>query len=121
MTSLLTRRGLVAALLVFAAAATAPAARAQDKFIVMSSTTSTEQSGLFKHLLPIFKQATGLSPHQYILHRRIERAKELLSDHRRNLAGIALESGFGSQSHFGTIFRRLTGCTPKKFRQLAAA
>jgi tungstate transport system substrate-binding protein len=60
MTSLLSRRGLVAALLVFAAAATAPAARAQDKFIVMSSTTSTEQSGLFKHLLPIFKQATGI-------------------------------------------------------------
>jgi tungstate transport system substrate-binding protein len=60
MTSLSSRRGLVAALLVLAAAATLPLARAQDKFIVMSSTTSTEQSGLFKHLLPIFKQATGI-------------------------------------------------------------
>ena len=33
---------------------------AQDKFIVMASTTSTEQSGLFSHLLPAFKQATGI-------------------------------------------------------------
>ncbi|HNT38623.1 MAG TPA: extracellular solute-binding protein [Rubrivivax sp.] len=35
-------------------------ARAQDKFIVMASTTSTEQSGLFAHLLPAFKQASGI-------------------------------------------------------------
>ena len=35
-------------------------AQAQDKFIVMASTTSTEQSGLFKHLLPAFKQASGI-------------------------------------------------------------
>ena len=37
-----------------------PGALAQDKFIVMASTTSTEQSGLFSHLLPAFKQATGI-------------------------------------------------------------
>jgi tungstate transport system substrate-binding protein len=36
------------------------AANAQDKFIVMASTTSTDQSGLFAHLLPAFKQATGI-------------------------------------------------------------
>ncbi len=35
-------------------------AQAQDRFIVMASTTSTEQSGLFKHLLPLFKQASGI-------------------------------------------------------------
>jgi len=35
-------------------------APAQERFIVMASTTSTEQSGLFKHLLPAFKQATGI-------------------------------------------------------------
>jgi tungstate transport system substrate-binding protein len=56
MTSLLSRRALLAALLCL----TATAGQAQDKFIVMSSTTSTEQSGLFKHLLPAFKQATGI-------------------------------------------------------------
>ena len=38
----------------------APAAHAEDRFIVMASTTSTEQSGLFNHLLPLFKQASGI-------------------------------------------------------------
>ena len=49
-------RGLLAASLLLATAA----APAQSRFIVMASTTSTEQSGLFGHLLPIFKQATGI-------------------------------------------------------------
>ncbi len=52
----LTRRALVA----FAAGLLTLAAQAQDKFIVMASTTSTEQSGLFGHLLPLFKQASGV-------------------------------------------------------------
>ena len=43
-----------------AALAFAGAAQAQDKFITVASTTSTEQSGLFKHLLPIFQKKTGI-------------------------------------------------------------
>ena len=54
-----TRRAL-AALALTGLAALAPAAQAQDKFIVMSSTTSTEQSGLFGHLLPAFMKETGI-------------------------------------------------------------
>jgi len=55
----LTRRGALA--LGLAAATLLPlAAQAQDKFIVMSSTTSTEQSGLFAHLLPAFKKASAI-------------------------------------------------------------
>ena len=57
------RRGALAALLVAASAALtafAPPAQAQDKYIVMASTTSTEQSGLFPHLLPAFKKASGI-------------------------------------------------------------
>lgn len=50
------RRSLLATALMLGAAA----APAQDRFIVLASTTSTEQSGLFGHLLPIFKQATGI-------------------------------------------------------------
>ena len=42
-----------------AGALLAPLAQAQEKFIVLASTTSTEQSGLFKHLLPLFTKATG--------------------------------------------------------------
>jgi tungstate transport system substrate-binding protein len=59
--SLIRRLGRRAACIVLASAAlaTAPAA-AQEKFIVMASTTSTEQSGLFPHLLPVFTRATGI-------------------------------------------------------------
>jgi len=53
------RRALLSALFL-AASLLGLGAGAQDKFIVMASTTSTEQSGLFSHLLPAFKQATGI-------------------------------------------------------------
>ena len=52
-------KALIAALLL-AASLTGFSALAQDKFIIMASTTSTEQSGLFSHLLPAFKQASGI-------------------------------------------------------------
>jgi tungstate transport system substrate-binding protein len=55
----LNRRLLLGAL-ALAATLAAPLARAQDRFIVMASTTSTEQSGLFGHLLPAFKAAAGI-------------------------------------------------------------
>lgn len=58
--ALITRRLLAAAVLASASLAALPAG-AQDQFIVMSSTTSTEQSGLFKHLLPKFTAATGIT------------------------------------------------------------
>jgi len=54
------RRRVFALLCLSAAVLTAPSVHAQDRFIVMASTTSTEQSGLFKHLLPAFKQASGI-------------------------------------------------------------
>ncbi len=58
----MTRRSLpwLLSLGLFAVFAFGAVARAQDKVIVMASTTSTEQSGLFAHLLPAFKQATGI-------------------------------------------------------------
>ena len=58
-TVLMIRRAALALLAALAALAAAPAA-AQDKSIVMASTTSTEQSGLFAHLLPAFKAASGI-------------------------------------------------------------
>jgi tungstate transport system substrate-binding protein len=56
----LRRPALLAAVALAAAAAAAPAA-AQQKFITVASTTSTEQSGLFKHLLPLFEKQTGIT------------------------------------------------------------
>ncbi len=56
----LTRRALLALACLVSAAAVTPALHAQEKSIVMASTTSTEQSGLFAHLLPAFKRASGI-------------------------------------------------------------
>jgi tungstate transport system substrate-binding protein len=56
----LRRRALAAAALGCVISMLSTAALAQDKFIVMASTTSTDQSGLFAHLLPVFKAATGI-------------------------------------------------------------
>src|SRR3990167_5071415 len=55
----LARRLLLVAMLVAAQGAAIPAL-AQEKFITVASTTSTEQSGLFRHLLPIFAKKTGV-------------------------------------------------------------
>ncbi|WP_341891476.1 substrate-binding domain-containing protein [Variovorax sp. YR752] len=60
MTRSITRRAAARFLALAAATLVGFAAHAQDKFIVMSSTTSTEQSGLFGHLLPIFKKTSGI-------------------------------------------------------------
>ena len=64
-----------------------------------------------------FRQSTGQTPHAYVQQRRVERARELLNGSTRSLGEIALEVGFSSQSHFTTVFRRLTGLTPAVIRR----
>ncbi|MBV8864722.1 MAG: helix-turn-helix domain-containing protein [Acidobacteriaceae bacterium] len=63
-----------------------------------------------------FKAATGQTPYQYVLQRRIEQAKRLLAHSRLTLAEIAYQLGFASQSHFTAVFHRATGLTPKGYR-----
>ena len=69
------------------------------------------------HFARAFKESTGLSPHQYLLRRRIDRAVEMLKDERSSLAGIAYDLGFSSQGHFTTVFRKFTGTQPTNFRE----
>ncbi|HTG14027.1 MAG TPA: AraC family transcriptional regulator, partial [Blastocatellia bacterium] len=68
------------------------------------------------HFTRQFKLATGLAPHQYIMQKRIEAAEKLLSETEIPIAQIALEIGFQSQSRFTTLFRQLTGTTPRAYR-----
>ncbi|MBD0335456.1 MAG: helix-turn-helix domain-containing protein [Cyanobacteria bacterium Co-bin13] len=68
------------------------------------------------HFSRLFKQSMGLSPHQYLLHQRVERAKQLLKHTNQSLIEIALACGFDSHSHFSRQFRQLTGVTPKGYR-----
>lgn len=65
-----------------------------------------------------FKKATGRSPHQFLLERRIERAKDLLRSTGRKLADIAQAVGFANQSHFAAVFRQRCQMTPKAYRDL---
>jgi AraC family transcriptional regulator len=68
------------------------------------------------HFARRFKASVGLSPHQFMLRARIERAKTLLADRRHSLVEVALATGFANQSHFTTAFRRFVGVTPKRYR-----
>ena len=63
----------------------------------------------------LFKQSTGYSPYQYVIKRRIERAKELMMQEQQSIVNVALQVGFASQSQFGRHFKHLTGVTPKQF------
>jgi AraC family transcriptional regulator len=64
----------------------------------------------------LFKQAIEVSPHQYVIQQRVERAKLMLSKTDLAIADIALQVGFSSQSHLNQQFKRLTGMTPKQVR-----
>ena len=68
------------------------------------------------HFSRVFKQSMGVSPNVYMTEQRIERAKKLLSETDFRIADIALRTGFASQSHFTSTFRKLVWTTPKAFR-----
>jgi AraC family transcriptional regulator len=69
------------------------------------------------HFARQFKTATGLPPHQYVIARRVERAKGLLGTPTSlSLAEVATRAGFTDQSQFARHFKRLVGVTPGQFR-----
>jgi AraC family transcriptional regulator len=64
-----------------------------------------------------FKRATGLPPHQYVILRRVERARQLLQTGTElSLAEVAAHAGFFDQSQFSHHFKRIVGVTPGQFR-----
>lgn len=71
------------------------------------------------HFARTFKRATGRSPHLYIIDSRLRRAESLLAESDYSLSQIANESGFNSQSHFTTVFRKRIGLTPAQYRRLS--
>ena len=73
------------------------------------------------HFAQLFKQMTGLSPHQYVLQTRIDRAKTHLVDLDVSVGAISRLTGFSTQEHFTKVFRRLVGITPSKFRRTVVA
>ena len=68
------------------------------------------------HFARQFKAATGLPPHQYVINRRVERARELLRAGDQPLVEVAASAGFTDQSQLSHHFKRLVGVTPGRFR-----
>ncbi len=68
-----------------------------------------------------FKSNTGLSPHQYVLERRVARAREMLAGGHTTLAEIAYAVGFSSQAHMTDVFRKRLGITPGAYRKEMAS
>ena len=74
-------------------------------------------AGMSPHyFLELFKQSTGRTPHTYVLHQRIERAKQRLRDPACSIIDAGLDAGFENSSHFARVFRRIVGTTPSHFR-----
>jgi AraC family transcriptional regulator len=69
------------------------------------------------HFIRSFKQSTGLPPHQYMIHRRIDRARGLLAERDRSIAEIAEKTGFGTSVQLTRAFRRIVGTTPTAYRR----
>lgn len=64
-----------------------------------------------------FKEEVGVSPHDFLLSRRIKKAKKLLAETDVDIAAIADECGFSHQSHLTRYFAKEAGMTPSKYRQ----
>lgn len=73
------------------------------------------------HFARAFRRSVGATPQQYLMERRIERAKQLLAKDELPIVEISLRTGFKNQSHFTTLFRKFTNLTPKTWRDLKLA
>ncbi|WP_315907070.1 AraC family transcriptional regulator [Priestia koreensis] len=69
------------------------------------------------HFITSFKKEMGITPHQYLLKIRIDRAKELLLDPVLTIGDISLRLGFSDQSHFHRHFKKWTGVTPLQWKK----
>jgi len=68
------------------------------------------------HFVRAFKKSEGLTPHNYLIRRRVERTLELLSGTELSLSEIALTAGFADHSHLTRRFRQHVGMSPREYR-----
>jgi AraC family transcriptional regulator len=69
------------------------------------------------HFLRMFHATTGMTPHRYVLNRRIERARRRLGDADMSIAQVAYCCGFSNQAHLTLAFRKVCGLTPGEYRR----
>jgi AraC family transcriptional regulator len=84
----------------------------------LSLKTLASESGYSRaHFLRMFYASFGVTPHDYLVDRRLSHAKHLLKRDHSSIAVIALECGFSSQAHMTSLFRQKLGVTPGDFRR----
>ena len=69
------------------------------------------------HFSRIFRASFGMSPYRFVMQERVAKAKAMLEESRSSIGEIAFELGFPSHSHFTKIFHKMTGATPRQFRE----
>jgi AraC-like DNA-binding protein len=69
------------------------------------------------HFSHAFRRSMGAAPHNWLLTRRVEAAKQKLRDHRLTLSDVALACGFADQSHLTRVFTRMVGISPGAWRR----
>ncbi len=70
------------------------------------------------HFIKVFKSYTGKTPYEYLMHVKIEKAKELLTAHNLSITEICFMCGFNNPSNFATLFKRKVGVTPSQYRKI---
>jgi AraC family transcriptional regulator len=88
-----------------------------EEELSLSSLAKEAKMSIF-HFSRAFRQSTGQSPYQYVLHRRIELAKVLLRSGELTVGEVSVRTGFVQQNHFARLFQKKTGVTPTAFRRL---
>jgi AraC family transcriptional regulator len=88
--------------------------RITDNISLLDIATELDMSQY--HFCRLFKQSMEVSPHQYIIQKRIEKSQELLKKSSTKIADVAIEVGFANQGHFNFHFRKLVGITPRQYR-----
>ena len=78
-----------------------------SKFVFLSSSYFTK----------VFKENMGVSPHNYLIKVRVDRAKELICESDNKISDIALSVGFSNQQRFNEMFKKYTGQTPLRYRK----
>ena len=69
------------------------------------------------HFARAFKTSAGMTPRGFVEHRRLEKAKRLLTESTHSLAAVAVETGFGTQSRLTSTLKQKTGFTPGAYRR----
>lgn len=84
----------------------------------LSLQSLADESGYSRaHFLRLFREATGVTPHQYVLSLRLKRAQDQLKQKGPSIVDVAASCGFSSQSHMTSLFRQRLEMTPGEYRR----